>query len=123
MFFLLIKVANENYIISPFYVLNVLWYPAFENLFSIIRKIISNIGISKSDNFHLHHLIYNFLNKKFKKKEINNTKTGIIINCYNSIFIITASIYSYHTLTLIFLLIIKRFNLCFYLQIFIYEII
>ena len=106
--FLLIKVANENYIVSPFYVLNVLWYPAFENLFSIIRKIKSNISISKSDNFHLHHLIYNFLNKNYKKKkEINNTRTGIIINCYNSIFIFTASIYSYHTLTLIFLLILN----------------
>ena len=28
--------------ISPYFIANLLWYPAFENLFSIIRRILSN---------------------------------------------------------------------------------
>ena len=36
--FLLINFSNNNENISPIYILNLLWYPAFENLFSILRK-------------------------------------------------------------------------------------
>ena len=34
----LINFSNENPIISPFFIILLLWYPAFENLFSILRK-------------------------------------------------------------------------------------
>ena len=34
----LIKFSNLNINISPYYIILLLWYPAFENLFSIIRK-------------------------------------------------------------------------------------
>ena len=53
-----IILANENLNISPFYILNLLWYPAFENLFSILRKIKSKISVSTPDNYHLHHFVF-----------------------------------------------------------------
>ncbi len=34
----LIDLANNNTLISPYFVMNLLWYPAYETLFSIIRK-------------------------------------------------------------------------------------
>ena len=56
--YLTINLYNNNLSISPIYVLNLLWYPAFENLFSILRKKKINISASMADNNHLHHLIY-----------------------------------------------------------------
>ena len=35
--YILIAVYNQN-IISPFFIILLIWYPCFENLFSIIRK-------------------------------------------------------------------------------------
>ena len=64
--FTLINFSNDNLDISPIYILNLLWYPAFENLFSIIRKLKMKISISKADNFHLHHIIYKYINGKYK---------------------------------------------------------
>ena len=80
-FFLLkISIINEN--ISPYFIANLLWYPAFENLFTIIRR-----GFSKNDNFlpdnkHLHQLIFKFLKTKFffRKKFITSSLVGILIN-------------------------------------------
>ena len=40
-----------------------LGYPAFENLFSIIRKFLLNKKIYKPDSLHLHHLIFSFFKK------------------------------------------------------------
>ena len=61
-----------------------LWYPAFENLFSILRKKYNKVSPYEPDNKHLHHLLFFFIKKKIKKN-INfvNTLTGIIINFYN----------------------------------------
>ena len=42
---LLIEISKINHIVSPFYIANLLWYPAFENFFSIIRKMAKNIII------------------------------------------------------------------------------
>jgi UDP-N-acetylmuramyl pentapeptide phosphotransferase/UDP-N-acetylglucosamine-1-phosphate transferase len=77
----LIQIANDNIIVSPYFIILLLWYPCFENLFSIIRKIYQNKKISDADNLHLHQLIFLFL----KKKKILNTNnlTGAIIVTYN----------------------------------------
>ena len=66
----LIKFNFLNDIISPYYVAVMLWYPAFENLFSLLRRIIGKKNISKADNFHLHQLTYLFfeIKKNFQKK-------------------------------------------------------
>ena len=54
----LIDFYNNNPIVSPYYLVCLLWYPAYENLFSIIRKFITKKSPSKADNHHLHHYIY-----------------------------------------------------------------
>ena len=79
----LIDIANKNILISPYYVMNLLWYPAYENLFSIIRKIRNNKSALNPDNYHLHQLILIYLKKKFKNIKIANSLTGCSINIYN----------------------------------------
>jgi UDP-N-acetylmuramyl pentapeptide phosphotransferase/UDP-N-acetylglucosamine-1-phosphate transferase len=74
---IIIKFVNNNDLISPYFAVLLLWYPCFENLFSIIRRLLSKIATSEPDNKHLHHLIYLFLNKK--KINYSNNLTGIII--------------------------------------------
>ena len=88
---LLIEVANENDLISPYYIVNLLWYPAFEILFSMIRKIKSNLSAFIPDNYHLHQLLYLLLKKNFGNKKIINTLTGSIINLYHLIFVLIVS--------------------------------
>jgi len=95
----LINLCNNNVTlvqyISPIFILLLLWYPAFENLFSIIRKILIKKKPSDPDNFHLHHLLFTYLNRKIEKKKITNTLSAIIINLYNSlIFLLGANFYN-----------------------------
>lgn len=97
--FQLINLCNANlYLtkyISPIFVLFLLWYPAFENLFSIIRKTLSKLNASKPDNFHLHHLLFSYLKIKINNKKIVNSLTGTILNFYNFIlFFIGAQFYN-----------------------------
>ena len=89
---ILIDLSNNITILSPYYIVNLLWYPAYENLFSIIRKIKSKKSPLKPDNLHLHQLIFLFVKKKFKiKPKIVNTFTGISINLFNLIIFIAAT--------------------------------
>jgi len=70
--------------LSPYFVACLLWYPAYENLFSIIRKKIKKISPAEPDNKHLHQLIFLELKRKLKfDNRVINTFTGIIINIYN----------------------------------------
>ena len=54
----LINLVSFSEQISPYFVACLLWYPAYENLFSIFRKTILKKSIIKPDNRHLHHLIF-----------------------------------------------------------------
>ena len=63
--------------------MNLLWYPAYENLFSIIRKIKNKKSALNPDNYHLHQLILIYLKKKFKNIKIANSLTGCSINIFN----------------------------------------
>jgi len=95
----LINLCNINLsltkYISPIFILLLLWYPAFENLFSIIRKTLSKSNASKPDNLHLHHLLFSYLKTKIKNKKIINSLTGTILNFYNLIiFFIGAQFYN-----------------------------
>ena len=60
----IINFINTNNSISPYFAVLLLWYPCFENLFSIIRRLLNKGSTSEPDNKHLHHLIYSFFNKK-----------------------------------------------------------
>ena len=79
----LIEITNQNILISPYYVMNLLWFPAYENLFSIIRKIKDKKSALNPDNYHLHHLILINLKKRFRNTRIANSLTGCSINTYN----------------------------------------
>ena len=79
----LINIYNDNNLISPYYIMNLLWYPAYENLFSIIRKITSKYSAFKPDNLHLHQIIFLKFKRKFKNIKILNTFTGLVINSFN----------------------------------------
>ncbi len=117
---ILINFAYDNVgKVSPYYIANLLWYPAIENLFTIIRRILNKRDFSKPDNKHLHQLIYFYLNKKInlKNKLYINSLTGILINIYLMVSLIVAfNIYS-HTISLLYLII---FNLIIYFSIYFY---
>jgi hypothetical protein len=95
-----------------------LWYPAFENLFSILRKLISKKNPTKPDNLHLHQLLFSFLkNKNNKGITYNNTLTGNIINFFNFISFAVASNFFYHTEYLAYL---TSFNVLLYTVVYFY---
>ena len=60
----LIFTYNNFENISPFFIVLLLWYPCFENLFSILRKYKFNLSPLKADNKHFHQLLFNFIKKK-----------------------------------------------------------
>ena len=92
--YILIEIVNMNKYISPYYIMNLLWYPAFEILFSMVRKIRSNFSPMQPDTNHLHQLLFFSYNHKFTfSQTINNSLVGITINSYNLILIFIFSIY------------------------------
>ena len=103
----LLIIIYKNYpIFSPFYVVLLLWYPCFENLFSILRKYRFNLSPLRADNKHLHQLLFYFLNKKFNfSKLLSNNTASLTINAVNFIFFILASNYIYDSLIQILIIV------------------
>ena len=97
--------------ISPYFIANLFWYPAFENLFSIIRRSYKKKKNYLPDNYHLHQMIYKYLKDKnfIKKKFLLSSLSGILINSY--LFIISLIAYNFysHSDTQITLLFINMF--------------
>jgi len=84
---ILIKFSNDNYLVSPYYIIALLWYPAYENLFSIVRKKILKKSPATPDNEHLHQLIFLYFNKSFSiDKNLSNLLSAILICLYNLLF-------------------------------------
>tara|TARA_Y100001960_G_scaffold49870_2_gene50587 strand:- start:238 stop:1269 length:1032 start_codon:yes stop_codon:yes gene_type:complete len=115
----LINFSNENFFISPYLIVLLLWYPCFELLFSIIRRSLKATKTYKPDNFHLHQLIYSFVKTKlnFKNNLIIHFLTSSTINLYNLVIFLMA-LNSIHDSKIIIYFII--FNLIIY--IFFYKI-
>tara|TARA_Y100001970_G_scaffold291954_1_gene431229 strand:+ start:9241 stop:10245 length:1005 start_codon:yes stop_codon:yes gene_type:complete len=104
--FILIKIYNYNQNISPYYIALLLWYPCFENLFSIVRKLNFNSSPLRPDNKHLHQLLYLFIKKKYKyDKLFSNNLSSILINTVNLIIILIGSLNYNHTIIQIILII------------------
>ena len=89
--FIIISSHMKNPDISPYFFISLIWYPCFENLFSIIRKLNREFSPLKPDSKHLHQLIFFFLTKKFDLKLVlsNNVSSGII--CFFNFLIIYIS--------------------------------
>ena len=88
---LLIDIYNSNNSLSPFFIILLLWYPGFENLFSIIRKKMLQRSSMNPDTNHLHQLIFHKLKTKFKFNVFFiNLISAHLINLYNFIVFIVA---------------------------------
>ena len=106
--YILINFYYNNPSISPFFIILLLWYPAFENLFSIVRKINFSKSPIVPDTNHLHQLIFFYIKKKGRlKNNIANSTVGIVINSYNLLIIILALINPKHSEFLILLIILN----------------
>ena len=94
----LIEIHQINSNISPFFIITLLWYPAFENLFSILRKIRFSKSPINPDTNHLHQLIFYTLKKKFHiEKRYLNSLSGILINFYNLFSLMLAMQFYYNS--------------------------
>lgn len=108
--FYLIELFKFNPNLSPYYIALVLWYPAFENLFSLSRRILKKSKVTTPDNNHLHQLLYVFLkDKKIFKINVVNPSTSIIILLFNLPSFIIGTIYSFNSNLLIFLICLNIF--------------
>ncbi len=106
--FILIKIHNFYPNISPFFVVLLLWYPCFENLFSILRKFKLGKSPVSPDSKHFHHLLFYFLKKKFKLNDLNcNNYSSLIINFYNLIVLFSGSYNIYNSQLLIILILVN----------------
>lgn len=86
---LLIKLYNLNNTLSPFFIILILWYPGFENLFSIIRKFSTLRKPTEPDNNHFHQLVFYYLKKKLDlHSNFLNSFVGILITSYNFIIML-----------------------------------
>ena len=103
----LINFINLNTSASPLLALNLLWYPAFENLFSIIRRLNANRTVDVADGLHFHTLLLKkifYLNKNFF---LSNSLTGMFLNLFMSVGIFLSINYYNDVKVLIFILIIN----------------
>jgi len=117
-----ISYFNKYSNLNPIFALNLLWYPAFENFFSIIRRLLQKKKISTPDRLHLHNLINLFVIKIFKLKEksiLGNSLTSILINLFFFILLLISYQFYPNSLLLIFSLI---FNMAIYLFFYFYII-
>ena len=119
-FLILIYRWNPN--ISPFFIVLLLWYPSFENLFSILRKNFYRKSPMSPDTKHLHQLIFHFLKKKMRFKNILyvNVITASFINFYNLlIFTISLNFISNSQIQIMLILFNIGIYLFIYLRLFI----
>ena len=105
--FILIKIYNLDQTISPYFIILLIWYPCFENLFSIIRKILIKKNPLEPDTGHFHQKLFILLKKKFRLTNFkSNILSSILILCFNFGIFYIASLKISHSifqLTLLFL--------------------
>ena len=115
---ILIKLSNENNFISPYFIILLIWYPCYELLFSIIRRIVSRIYSYEPDTMHLHQVILKIIDNsfKFKSKNLNHFLSGSIINLYNFFILVIALDYNDKTIVMLTLIItnIVIYNLTYF---------
>ena len=122
--FILIEIYNTNLQLSPYFIILLLWYPCFENLFSIIRKRMLKVLATSPDNNHLHQLLFFLILKKFKikKKLIANNLTSILINMYNfGIFFTSLEKYDESNFQLLLILTNIIIYICAYIYLYKYK--
>ena len=92
--YILIDIFTQNHNISPYFIVNIFWYPAFEILFSLIRKLRFKYSPLMPDTNHLHQLLFYFYSKKINLgKNYLNSITGLSINLFNGTILFLASLH------------------------------
>ena len=105
--FYVINFISQNPLASPYFAVLILWYPCFENLFSISRKIYQKKRISDADNLHLHHNIFLFF--KIKSFKNLNNLSGLILNLSNFLLVFIGINFFNSTKHLILLIFVNIF--------------
>ena len=79
---IIIRSINNNQDLSPILAIALLWYPAIENLFTIIRRLNMGKPSYMPDKLHLHSLLYRKLNLNLKTIpfKYKNSLSGLVIN-------------------------------------------
>ena len=78
----------SNLDVSPYFYISLIWYPCFENLFSILRKLNKKFSPLNPDNKHLHQLVFFFVKKKLGLSIIfSNNLSSIILIFFNFLII------------------------------------
>ena len=106
MSFYIITFINLNDNISPLLAVNLLWYPAFENLFTIIRRTIYNKKVQIADRSHLHILILEKISNK-NSLILSNSITGVILNLIMFLGILVSVNFYNNTKVLLLVLLIN----------------
>ena len=78
----LINFSNSTNSISPFFIILLLWYPCFELLFSMIRRLFFKQKMYEPDINHLHQILFKFFTKKIKNQNNNHLIVSMLINGY-----------------------------------------
>ncbi len=111
----LIDFARNTPYLSHFFIISLLWYPCFELLFSIIRRLKFNKKTYEPDTKHFHQILYTFILKKIKNNNYAHILVSLIINGYFLISLYLNYITSYKS-SIISLFVF--FNVSFYLLIY-----
>ena len=75
---------NNNLFVSPFFIILLLWYPCFELLFTISRRLLKKKSSFFPDNLHLHYLLATFFKNRFNlKKKSSDIFTSLSVGIYN----------------------------------------
>ena len=103
----LIEFASFNPYLSPFFVISIIWYPCFELLFSIIRRLNYLKKTYEPDTIHLHQLLYKYYSKKIKNNYLTHLTVSSIINGFFIISLIINKAYGYKSSVIVIFLIIN----------------
>ena len=96
--FIVISFYKLNQSVSPYYIILLLWYPCFENLFSILRKIRFDKSPLYPDQNHFHQLLFFFIKNNINASNLSiNNLTSLVINIFNLIILLIGSIDIYNT--------------------------
>ena len=97
--FVIINSHVTNAGVSPYFYISLIWYPCFENLFSILRKLNRKFSPLSPDSKHLHQLAFFFVKKKLGLSVVlSNNLSSVILIFFNFLIIHTGSLNPWSTL-------------------------
>ena len=71
--------ALDRDIVSLSFLAALYFYPCFDFVVSIGRRLLNGKSITAPDNDHLHNRVYGFYKRRFKSKNMANSATGLSI--------------------------------------------